>query len=59
MPCFTSFSNELVKTKEKAKKLEVVVRRRGLLDRETLTFELQETKDTIGARDRQIMVCVI
>ena len=45
-----------MKTKDKTKKLEAVVQKRGLLDRDTLTFQLRDAKDTIAFRDRQISV---
>ena len=54
--CFLPYSDELMKMKDKTKKLEAVVHKRGLLDRETLTFQLQDAKDIIAARDRQIVV---
>lgn len=56
MLLFSAFSDELMRTRDKAKKLEAVVHKRGLLDRETLTFQLQDANDSIAARDRKIRV---
>ena len=49
---------ELQRVSDRKRKLEEVVRRRHLLERETLTVQLQEANDSIEDKNRRIAVSV-
>ena len=49
---------KLLQTTERNKKLEALVKKKGLLEREMLTYQLQETQLAIADKDRRISVSV-
>ncbi len=52
----TSLYTEVQRLKNRGKKLEQVAKQKNLLERESLTLQLQEAKEQLHDRDRKLKV---